>query len=506
WPHVNLGEKHYDLWMIQGIHQKFERWLARQAGPAAAILGVENGWFVGEKKVVQERVWLRVYPAAGDEQSLDLEFVWIPIDQPLTLAGAEGKSYGGLTLRFATRTQTVITSPAGSQGDDAYMTRLPWADLTAQFAGAWRPSGAAVFIGPDHPDYPPTWLTRHYGVLCVGWPGVQPATFKPGEPIHGRYRVWIHRGAAGGAALARAYEAYKSPAKVTVSLAGAAEPQGRPTAVALRSELKPDRVSVYAGEKLFTEYLFLSDSKYPYFYPVNGPRTGQSVTTRNTEPYPHHSSLFFGCDRVNGGNYWQEGLERGRIVSKDVRLVRASGDQVVFEQDCRWERPGADPPFSDHRTIAISAPSPDLRYVDFDVTLTAETDVRIEKTNHSLFAARVPPDLAVTGGGVLVNAQGDQGEKATFGRPSPWADYRGTRRGETEGIAIFCHPGDRWYPSPWFTRDYGFFSPTPLNWLEKGYLELAKGEKLRLRYRVVVHAGALSQADLQSRFESWSKQ
>ena len=38
------------------------------------------------------------------------------------------------------------------------------------------------------------WLTRHYGVLCLGWPGVQPKPFPVGEPIHCRYRVWIHRG------------------------------------------------------------------------------------------------------------------------------------------------------------------------------------------------------------------------------------------------------------------------------------------------------------------------
>jgi len=29
-----------------------------------------------------------------------------------------------------------------------------------------------TYIHPSHPDFPPTWLTRHYGCLCVGWPGV----------------------------------------------------------------------------------------------------------------------------------------------------------------------------------------------------------------------------------------------------------------------------------------------------------------------------------------------
>ncbi len=94
------------------------------------------------------------------------------------------------------------------------MTRLEWADLSAQFAGAAQPSGAAIFISPDHPDYPPTWLTRHYGALCVGWPGVTPATFQKGELIHCRYRVWLHRGLANPQELQAVADAYRAGQQV----------------------------------------------------------------------------------------------------------------------------------------------------------------------------------------------------------------------------------------------------------------------------------------------------
>jgi hypothetical protein len=208
WPHVGVGAEPYDLWMLKGIAPRFEKWLARDAGAAGATLGVENGWYAGDRKVVQERVWLRVHPAGADDRALDIELEWVPLGAPLTLRGAEGKSYGGLTLRFAPRTNTVITTPLGQGQDDLHITRLPWADLSAQFAGRARPSGAAIFIGPDHPDYPPEWLTRHYGVLCVGWPGVNGKTFPPGQTIRCRYRVWIHRGAPSVEKLKAAYRAY----------------------------------------------------------------------------------------------------------------------------------------------------------------------------------------------------------------------------------------------------------------------------------------------------------
>ncbi len=271
----------------------------------------------------------------------------------------------------------------------------------------------------------------------------------------------------------------------------------------LRAELLDDRVQVLVGDQLFTEYQFGDDLKYPQFYPVQGPRSETSVTTRRSDPYPHHSSLFFGCDKVNGGNYWQEGLDRGRIVSKNVRLLQAAGTEILIQQECRWERPGAEPPFLDSRIIAIRAPSPDRRIIDFSITLAALTDVTIKKTNHSLFAARIAPDLAVTAGGKLINEHGQQGEKASFGQPSAWMDARGEREQGTEGLAIFVHPDNPWTPTPWFTRDYGFFSPTPFYWIDESF-HMTAGATLHLRYRVLVHADDPSPADLQIVFDSWT--
>jgi hypothetical protein len=209
WPHVNIGTNHYDLWDLRGIEQRFERWLARDVGAPGARLGVQNGWYVGERKVVQEQVWLRTSPSSKDERVLDVELTLVPIGEPLTLRGADGKSYGGFTFRFAPRTNTVITTPSGQGENDLMVTRLPWADFSARFDRRTEHSGAAIFVAPDHPDFPPEWMTRHYGLLCVGWPGVKPKTFQPGETIRCRYRVWIHRGAANADRISRAYRAYE---------------------------------------------------------------------------------------------------------------------------------------------------------------------------------------------------------------------------------------------------------------------------------------------------------
>jgi hypothetical protein len=264
------------------------------------------------------------------------------------------------------------------------------------------------------------------------------------------------------------------------------------------------KINVTIDGKFFTSYIFSSDEKYPFFYPVNGPLSGGSVTSMRNGEYPHHSSLFFGCDQVNGGNYWQEGLERGRIISVNAEILKEGGDSVVISDECIWSRPGAASPVKDKRIFTITAPSATIRQIDAELTLDMLMDVHIKKTNHSLFSVRMAADLSVKNGGTMVNAAGDSGEKATFGKSSPWMDYCGKRGDFVEGIAILQHPSNPWYPSPWFTRDYGFFSPTPMYWpADDKETFVKKGESLLLRYRVLVHGGTTAEAKVAEQFEQY---
>jgi hypothetical protein len=277
----------------------------------------------------------------------------------------------------------------------------------------------------------------------------------------------------------------------------------------ITAEQVGDKIEFRVNGVLFTNYIISEYEKYPFFYPVNGP-SNASVTSMRNANYPHHSSLFFGCDRVNDGNYWQEGLERGQIVSLRADILESGGDKAVVENECIWARPGADAPIKDKRKITVTKPFADKFYLDFEVTMEMLMDVSIQKTNHSFFSGRMDPDLAVINGGTMINAEGEQGEKGddgTFGKRSAWMDCNGERMGKNEGMAILQHPSNDWFPSPWFTRDYGFFSPTPMYWPEnEKTTDLKKGDKITLRYRVIVHSGNEKEADIAGEFEKYSKE
>lgn len=194
WPHVRIGSAEHDLWMLRGVEDRFVGWRERTTDDGKATLDVANAWFVADRKVLDERVQLTVLPATSEGRVIDVALTWTAIDEPVTLWGAAGKSYGGLSLRFAPRRQTVVTTADGRQPKDLNLTRLQWADLSAQFQKSDATSGIAIFVDRTHPGFPPMWITRHYGFLGVGWPGIEPFTFQPGQPVCCRYRLWIHRG------------------------------------------------------------------------------------------------------------------------------------------------------------------------------------------------------------------------------------------------------------------------------------------------------------------------
>jgi hypothetical protein len=245
----------------------------------------------------------------------------------------------------------------------------------------------------------------------------------------------------------------------------------------------------------FTCYRANQDQKGPYFFPIYGPATGLPMTEEAGEPYPHHRSLFFGCDAVNGYNFWQTGNDRGQIVSRGPQedlAVKDSSRTAAISDVCDWRVPGQKPIIEDTRRFEICAPSADLGQIYAHITLKALADIHVKTTNHSFFALRCDRGLAPAGGGKLINSKGDSGEKATYGKPAAWCGFEGTRLGVTESIVMLDHPKNPWGPDcPWFTRDYGFISPTRLMWVDAGGWRLRAGEAIALRYQVLVMKGRI---------------
>jgi hypothetical protein len=178
-----------------------------------ARIGAENGWYTGEKKVAREQVLLTVFRAAAGGRAVDVLLIFEATDKPVRLTGElpDKKGCGGLSLRFAPRQDTVITTSGGLQEKDSNLVPFPWADLSARFGSSGAFSGAAIFVGSQNPGFPNGWTLRNYGFLGVAWPGMQPVTLEPGKPITLRYRLWLHAGNAEAGCVAAEYDAFITP-------------------------------------------------------------------------------------------------------------------------------------------------------------------------------------------------------------------------------------------------------------------------------------------------------
>ncbi|HUS08485.1 MAG TPA: PmoA family protein [Bryobacteraceae bacterium] len=247
-----------------------------------------------------------------------------------------------------------------------------------------------------------------------------------------------------------------------------------------------------------------SSQKYPYFYPLAGPVSGKSLVAESALPYPHHRGLWLGCQPLNGGDFWGDtSLDSGQVRSGGLKAGKATPQSAVFSDRCEWVRKDAPSPLEDTRTFTVEVDGKRRWWLDADIILTAREEIVIKQAKHSFFALRVIPELSPLYGGVLANSAGDVGAEATYGKPAHWCGYHGkTAPNVVEGLAIMDHPGNPWNPCPWFTRDYGHMSPSPFAFIKQPWT-LAKGKTIRLRYRVVMHAGTPKEAGLDELYRKW---
>ncbi len=276
----------------------------------------------------------------------------------------------------------------------------------------------------------------------------------------------------------------------------------------IEARMEADRVVVEIDGNVFTEYLFSAEHKYPFFYPVVGPASGETITTWNQSPFPHHSSLYLSLDHVRSGNvqghanYWQprDDLSTGHVLSRQPEILASDGDAVVLRDRTEWVVPKDDHAhqLSDVRTIRITAPSPNIRLLDFQFELTPEVYLRVGPTGHSFFSVRVRPELAVgsprmaagltsVATGTIIDSRGGRNEAEIREKKADWVTKYGTINGHKEGIAIIQHSDNPLSPAKWFIRDYGFMSPTPFAF--DGPISMNQGETWTFRYRVVVFSG-----------------
>ncbi|HEY2881475.1 MAG TPA: PmoA family protein [Pirellulales bacterium] len=294
--------------------------------------------------------------------------------------------------------------------------------------------------------------------------------------------------------------------------------------------------------KLFTEYLDKSGTK-PAMWPIIGP-TGKPMTRPwpmdksivdaakkeditagsgakamgkpLTNDHPHHRSLFFGHQSVNGTNEW---LEVGNNVGMQKQTSfkdSCDGKTATIMTTNDWLDKDGKKLLDDERKITCRTDG-DNRIIDYDVVLHASAgDVTLGDEKDALFALRVPDSMRVEAGkgGTFINSVGQVNEAQAWGKAADWIDYHGPVDGETLGIAILNHPDSYGYPTHWHTRDYGLFAANPFGLKAfannapgvDGTHIIKAGDSLKFRYRVIFHKGDEKEGRIAESFAKYAKE
>jgi hypothetical protein len=298
-----------------------------------------------------------------------------------------------------------------------------------------------------------------------------------------------------------------------------------------------NRIAVDIDGKPYTTFYYGPNVAKPYLYPLRAP-SGISVTRAfpmdkvvgESTDHQHHRSLWFAHSSVNGFDYWNNEFSyendpkvkgtMGHIFVTKVGKAESGKKTGEIDETSEWKQPDGVVVLAEDRKMIFHAGGPN-RVLDFDLTLTAKKTVKFGDAKDGVFGIRLASGLEEPARkqpaepkrtGVMVNAEGLKTEAECWGKRSTWMDYSGIVEGQPVGIAIFDNPTNPRYPTYWHARGYGLFASNIFAVHEfskgkepDGSITLKPGEKLRFRYRVVIHPGDPASAHLAELYKDYAK-
>jgi hypothetical protein len=293
-----------------------------------------------------------------------------------------------------------------------------------------------------------------------------------------------------------------------------------------------DRISIDIDGKPFTELFVGAETTKPYLHPLRA-ASGTIVTRAypmdivegETKDHPHHRGLWFAHGDVNEYDFWgnepsQQNGKKGKIVLKKIGELKSGKKSGSLSATFDWLDPQGKPIITESRTMVFYS-NPTLRIMDFDINLKALEKVKFGDTKEGTFAIRLAAGLEEPEKkslpkpkrtGLMTSAEGAKGEKNIWGKRSPWVDYAGELNGEKLGIAIFDNPGNPKHPTYWHSRSYGLFAANIFGehdyYNDKsrdGSVTVEAGNNLRFRYRVIIHPGDSSSANIAEMYKKYTE-
>jgi len=244
------------------------------------------------------------------------------------------------------------------------------------------------------------------------------------------------------------------------------------------------------------------------------PIEGQDLPDHDT----FHPGIWMAFGDISGSDYWrlasrvkhagfvgepQGGPGKGSFAVRNEYLDQKDPSRLVCEEIGRYTfltRPEGyvivwDSTFSSPHEFAFGDQE------EMGLGFRTATPIRVEKKSK----VDLPP-----GNGTILDSEGRKNGDQVWGNSAAWCDYSGTIAGQHVGMTLFCHPKN-FRPSWFHARDNGLltanaFGRQAFRKGEKSSISVKPGEKLRLRYGVLIHSDpADGRPDLNAAYEDYVK-
>ena len=248
-----------------------------------------------------------------------------------------------------------------------------------------------------------------------------------------------------------------------------------------------------------------------YFHPLSLV-DGTVLTDLRPPDHAWHYAGWFSWTFINGLNYWEEdratGLPSGVSEITGVKVDTANDFSATIEMTLSYHPPGKVEVLSEKRVLTVSAPDAAGSYhIDWRSKFAAkEQKVVLNRTplpgqpggaGHGGYAGLSIRSAKACLPWTFRDSEGRIND--SHGKQARWLSHSGSLAGGTEtenkaGLTMFDHPDNVGYPSRWFTvKDMPYFSPAVIF---SNPLTLDPGQKLDLKYRILVQARQESAAQL----------
>lgn len=276
-----------------------------------------------------------------------------------------------------------------------------------------------------------------------------------------------------------------------------------PTGPKLAFESRDGAVVITADGQRVGEYVY-NDAKIPrpYFSNLHAP-AGVQVTRRqpiqpDKDPTDHeflHPGVWLAFADLSKQDSWRNlaAIKHERFTEKPA--VRAG--QLTFATESVMQKTDGTPLCRLLLRFSFSA-RPAGYLLIWDATFEANAqDLAFGDQEEMGLGVRVATTLMEKNGGVITASTGATTAKNTWGKSFDWCDYSGVVGGRRAGITLMPDPAN-FRPSWYHNRNYGLMAANPfgrksMKQGEVSSVAVKRGEKLRLRFGLLLHSAAPEQ-------------